>query len=195
MCRIMVGKEFLRKVYSEKRKMLSEKKIRQYSYRIASLFTARFLSPGVKKIHVYLPIKKNAEVDTLFVIQKCFQRKVQVFVPKIVGRDMVSVEIFEHSKTIENSWGIPEPENTDFYKNTDFDIIVVPLLYCDYNGNRVGYGKGFYDRFFSSLFGSGLKVGLNFFSPEERVEDMCPTDVPLDYLITPTEVLSFSGDK
>ena len=66
-----------------------------------------------------------------------------------------------------------------------------PLLYCDDSGNRVGYGKGFYDGFFENLDKDVKKIGVNFFPPKENIEDVFQKDVPLDYLVTPVEVLSF----
>ena len=75
----------------------------------------------------------------------------------------------------------------------DFDYVLTPLLYCDRSGNRVGYGKGFYDGFFETVNSKTLKIGLNFFGPNEIIDDIWKNDIPLDYLITPTEVLSFLG--
>ena len=65
------------------------------------------------------------------------------------------------------------------------------MLYCDNQGNRVGYGKGFYDMFFSKIDHNALKVGVGFFPPEALISDVSEQDIPLDYLVTPTEVLSF----
>ena len=90
----------------------------------------------------------------------------------------------------ENGWGILEPED-DFVEDIKYDVIITPLLYCDNRGNRVGYGKGFYDMFFSKIDRSALKVGVSFFPPVALISDVSEQDVPLDYLVTPTEVLSF----
>ncbi|MGZ5197266.1 MAG: 5-formyltetrahydrofolate cyclo-ligase, partial [Kaistella sp.] len=64
---------------------------------------------------------------------------------------------------------------------------------CDRKGNRVGYGKGYYDGFFESVNPRAVKIGLNFFGPDEVIDDVWENDIPLDYLITPVEVLSFFG--
>ncbi len=66
------------------------------------------------------------------------------------------------------------------------------MLYCDYKGNRVGYGKGFYDSFFETLSEETKKIGVNYFNPEEIIDDVWENDIPLDYLVTPDAVLSFS---
>ncbi|WP_332020468.1 5-formyltetrahydrofolate cyclo-ligase, partial [Kaistella sp.] len=68
-----------------------------------------------------------------------------------------------------------------------------PLLYCDQQGNRVGYGKGYYDGFFETVNVETLKIGISFFGPDEEIDDLRENDIPLDYLVTPAEVLSFLG--
>ena len=75
-----------------------------------------------------------------------------------------------------------------------YDIIITPLLYCDNQGNRVGYGKGFYDRFFMKAK-TQIKIGLSFFPPNEEIADISEADIPLDYLVTPEGVFEFSSFK
>jgi 5-formyltetrahydrofolate cyclo-ligase len=60
---------------------------------------------------------------------------------------------------------------------------------------RVGYGKGFYDQFFENIPAKTKKIGVNYFNPEENIDDVRDNDIPLDYLVTPTAVLSFFGEK
>ena len=72
-----------------------------------------------------------------------------------------------------------------------FDFVLTPLLYCDSKGNRVGYGKGFYDQLFSQLSSKTKKIGVNFFNPDENIDDLWENDIPLDYLVTPEDILSF----
>ena len=73
--------------------------------------------------------------------------------------------------------------------------MITPLLYCDNQGNRVGYGKGFYDSLFENMSSNAQKIGVNFFNPDEIVDDVWEGDIPLDYLVTPTAVLSFGDGK
>ena len=111
--------------------------------------------------------------------------------PKIQGENMNSVEIFPNSELVINSWGIKEPiSNID--ANVELDYVLTPLLYCDQSGNRVGYGKGFYDSFFSRYLEIHKKIGLNFFSPNEGIADVFQKDVALDGLITPSEYIDFT---
>lgn len=186
-------KSTLRKIYLEKRKKLHENDIRSLSKKIFENFISEFTVRENQKVHCFLSIPKKNEVDTNFFLEYFFKNSIRVFVPKVVDEQLISIEITEESALLENSWGIKEPvENIDSGIK-DFDLILVPLLYADSFGNRVGYGKGFYDRFFSEIKPNNLKIGLNFFSPEEAIDDVAPFDIPLDYLATPTAVLSFTG--
>jgi len=68
---------------------------------------------------------------------------------------------------------------------------LTPLLYCDNFGNRVGYGKGFYDQFFSENYKIDKKIGLNFYPPNEIIADVYEKDVQLDDLIIPKGIFNF----
>ena len=92
-----------------------------------------------------------------------------------------------------NNWGISEPVSDEDYGILDYDFVITPLLYCDRQGNRVGYGKGFYDGFFEKVSVETKKIGVNYFNPEENIDDVWENDIPLDYLVTPDAVLSFAG--
>ena len=89
-----------------------------------------------------------------------------------------------------NKYGIPEPINgKEFKKN--IDVIFVPLLAYDKYGNRVGYGKGFYDRFLTTEQARNvIKVGLSFFDPEDKIRTS-KYDEKLDFCVTPKKVFSF----
>ncbi len=58
---------------------------------------------------------------------------------------------------------------------------------------ELGYGKGFYDKFFQTINFDAKKIGVNYFAPTDIIDDISELDVKLDYLITPDEILSFSG--
>jgi 5-formyltetrahydrofolate cyclo-ligase len=71
------------------------------------------------------------------------------------------------------------------------DVVFVPLLAFDKNGNRVGYGKGFYDNFLAKCREDVIKIGLSFFEPEEIIDDVFKTDIRLDYCVTPFGINNF----
>lgn len=176
----------------KKRLALSEDKVNFLSGKILENFLRFFQPVRDQKIHLFLPIKKFNEIDTYLFIKYFFENGIQVFVPKMIEEKLISVELTSETILVQNQWGISEPETDEDSGLNDFDYILTPLLYCDCQGNRIGYGKGFYDRFFSQLNNSECKkIGINFFSPDEKIDDSDKYDVPLDYLVTPEEILSF----
>ena len=66
----------------------------------------------------------------------------------------------------------------------------MPLLTYDLQGNRIGYGKGYYDRFLAQCDSECCFIGLSFFPPEERIPTE-KTDIKLQYCITPEKIYSF----
>jgi 5-formyltetrahydrofolate cyclo-ligase len=91
-----------------------------------------------------------------------------------------------------NKYGIPEPAGNGIEINPmQLDVVVVPLLGCDLNGNRLGYGGGFYDRFLAQCKPDCLKIGLDFYPPLDTKLPSESTDVRLDMLVWPEGVRSF----
>ena len=180
----------LRKRYLEKRKALSNDEVLLLSEKIFEQFCHHFSLDRIKNVHVFLPIQKLNEVNTLLFIDHFWAKGISVFVPKIKDGKMISLPYTRDTELVENSWGILEPKNNQFQEVT-LDLVLTPLLYADAQGNRVGYGKGFYDIFFSNLNYRPIKIGLSFFVPQEIITDVSAEDVRLDYLLTPDATLSF----
>jgi len=93
--------------------------------------------------------------------------------------------------TNQNSWKIPEPAGSEIVAPEALDLVIVPLLCFDARGHRVGYGKGFYDRFLRKCRPDCIKAGLSFFPPIDSIDDVYDDDVPLNACITPTETFRF----
>ena len=71
------------------------------------------------------------------------------------------------------------------------EVVFVPLLAFDTNGNRVGYGKGFYDKFLSECHPNTIKIGLSLFEAETAIEDVISNDIPLTHCVTPTKIMKW----
>ena len=183
-------KKDLRKKYMDLRKTLSKDEVLSLSQKIFENFVLQFNVVENQKVHIFFPIEKLNEINTKIFINYFFVRNIQVFVPKMVGNMIVSIQIKPDSVFLQNSWGILEPESNE-NESDAFDYVITPLLYCDTLGNRIGYGKGFYDKFFAGINLDAKKIGVNYFSPTDSIDDVSLQDVKLDYLVTPTEVLSF----
>lgn len=183
----------LRKKYMQKRKALSIDEAFLLSEKIFKNFIEYFKPSQNQKVHIFIPIEKFKEINTQIFIDYFLSQKIRVFIPKIIETKLISVEIFSDTEYELNSWGISEPVSNEYSGVSDFDFVITPLLYCDSKGNRVGYGKGFYDGFFETISEKTKKIGVNYFNPEENIDDVWENDIPLDYLVTPDAVLSFSG--
>ncbi len=90
-----------------------------------------------------------------------------------------------------NTYNIPEPVDGVPIPNEIIDVVFVPLLAFDEFGHRVGYGKGFYDRFLSQCKAEAIKIGLSFFEAETKIKDAYEGDITLDYCVTPNKVYNF----
>lgn len=186
-------KSDLREKYLKKRESFSKEQVFSLSEKIFRNFTDNFILSENQKVHCFLSIPEKGEVYTQLFLNEFFKRDIRVFVPKIYRKKLISVEITAETPLLKNSWGISEPESNEDSGERDFNYVLTPLLYCDQQGNRVGYGKGYYDGFFETVNAETLKIGLSFFGPDEEIDDLRENDIPLDYLVTPAEVLSFLG--
>ncbi|MCW3162113.1 5-formyltetrahydrofolate cyclo-ligase [Chryseobacterium oryctis] len=181
----------LRKKYILKRKALSTDEAFLLSEKIFENFINYFKLEEGMKIHIFLPILERKEINTQIFIKYFLEHQVRVFVPKVIDGRMINIEISENTQFETSKWGIPEPVSNEDSNEAFFDYVITPLLYCDEEGNRIGYGKGFYDVFFQNISLESKKIGVNYFNPSEVIDDVWENDSPLDYLVTPADVLSF----
>lgn len=186
-------KSDLRKKYLAHKDAMDLEGVEVLSDQIFRNFKNNFPVAAGDKVHIFISIAKFREVDTAVFIDYLRTVHARVFVPKIVNGQMISIELTENTVLKESSWGISEPaENIDSVI-TEYRYVVTPLLYCDRFGNRIGYGKGYYDRFFRNISENSLRIGVSFFPPSEDIGDVQESDVPLHHLILPERILSFSG--
>ncbi len=185
-------KEDIRKKYISLRKNFTSDEVQEMSKKIFELFKENFSVSSGQNVHVFLSIEKFNEVETKFFINYFKKNGASIFLPKMIKGKLIAVELGDEKSLLKNNFGILEPQSLE-NECSHFDLIITPLLYADAEGNRVGYGKGYYDGFFSTINENAVKIGVGFFSPNESVEDIEDHDVTLDYLITPESILSFNG--
>jgi 5-formyltetrahydrofolate cyclo-ligase len=89
-----------------------------------------------------------------------------------------------------NKYGIDEPINAAEIEPSKIDLMIVPLLTFDKNGYRVGYGKGYYDKFIKLCNPNMLKIGFSFFDAC-TINDTNSMDEKLDFCITPEQLYEF----
>lgn len=143
-----------------------------------------------------MPIRKHNEVDT-FSILNYFKHEVpalEIVIPRTNFEKLELVNVlYDHEYTIlgRNKYDIPEPIHGKIISADQIDLVFIPLLAYDKKGNRVGYGKGFYDRFLASCRSDVKKVGLSFFEPVDEISDLNAFDIRLDACISPGKIWEF----
>lgn len=151
---------------------------------------------GIEFLHVFLPIVSMHEPDTRVFVEWAWERipKINIVVSKT---DTQQVRLTHHlykpdSLLRLNSWGIPEVQNGVEVKESKIDAVLIPMLVCDVKGNRVGYGKGYYDRFLSSCRADVMTIGVSFFPPILSINDVSSYDIPLQKCVTPQRTYVFA---
>ncbi len=152
--------------------------------------------PDYHIVHVFMPINKHNEIDTFSILDYLKQEHpmTKIVIPRTDLNKMEILNIlYDHQHTVlrRSSYEIPEPLYGKLIPPEEIDLIFIPLLAFDLKGNRVGYGKGFYDRFLSRCKPDVKKIGLSFFEPVDTIDDVNEFDIPLDACITPYKTWNF----
>jgi 5-formyltetrahydrofolate cyclo-ligase len=187
----MLKKE-LRTKYKALRKAFSEQEIEDLSLAIANHC---LLLPIWDKtyFHIFLPIIEQKEVNTEFILHLLQGKDKEIVISKadFDTREMIHFLLTDNTKIKKNEYNIPEPIDGLEVPTHKINVIFVPLLAYDKTGNRVGYGKGFYDKFLSECKPETIKIGLSFFEPEEFISDIFENDVKLNFCVTPKRICNF----
>lgn len=187
-------KEELRNIYKQKRVNLGNHEMEKMQDLILIRFQQISL-PFLHYLHTYLPMEEQKEVNTYPIIEylRFTNPGVQWVVPKTnaSNRSMKHYIYDENTVLKANHYHILEPENGQLVAPEDIDLVLVPLLSFDVRGNRVGYGKGYYDRFLAQCRKDVIIAGLSFFEAEPEIEDTNEMDIPLTYCITTQKVYEF----
>ncbi|MAP54233.1 5-formyltetrahydrofolate cyclo-ligase [Altibacter sp.] len=186
-----MSKEELRHRYRLRREALASEEIETLSIAIAN--NCLTLPVWEKNyFHLFLSITEKKEVNTEYLLHIIQGRDKSVIVSKsdFSSGDMKHFLLQENTPLRISRYGIPEPTEGIELLPQQIEVVFVPLLAFDRQGHRIGYGKGFYDRFLAQCAPQTIFVGLSFFEPEADIvsESM---DVPLHYCVTPHHVYSF----
>lgn len=182
-------KKELREKYTELRMSLDKKSAGEKSIEIHQHLFASNEFKNSKTIHTYVSMNHRNEVDTFQLISQALKFGKNIVVPRI--EDDVELSHHQISDTghlKRNEWGVPEPTGEGTVEPKDLDLILVPMLSGDRYRNRLGYGKGFYDRFLKQT--NAVRIGLLF--DIQMYDKKLPVnrfDVQLDLLITESGIL------
>ena len=149
-----------------------------------------------KKILFYLPI--HGEVDLTGLFKKFGEGKIaknhkKTFIlPRIKGKQLQLHSIEHLHQTAKGKFNIMEPhQHLPQTKPEELDLILVPGVVFSEDGHRIGYGKGFYDRYLAKCRPEVLKIGFSYFEPVQAIDDLNAFDIPLNFCITTEAVYEF----
>ncbi|EFI42497.1 MULTISPECIES: 5-formyltetrahydrofolate cyclo-ligase [Peptoniphilus] len=184
-----------RKLMSKKRNELSEDYIENSSEKIYE----NFINSDIykKSNHIFIFVSYKKEVNTHKIIKKALKDEKNVYIP-VIDRNTMTMNVsclrdFDSLK--ENYMGILEPTEKDlnFVDPKIIDLVIVPGLAFDKNGYRIGYGGGFYDKFFATIETKPIKLGIGYsmqFVDEVIHDDF---DKALDYFLSENQIYKLGG--
>jgi 5-formyltetrahydrofolate cyclo-ligase len=187
-----MNKALIRKSYKLKRLELSSSDLKEISLKIIVHLTNEF-NFSEKLVNLFLPIQKFNEIDLSPLIDKVLSRKGLICINKTDFKNhSLTPYLFSQQNQLEISdFGIPEPLCGTTVSPSKIHYVIVPMLAFDNNGNRVGYGKGFYDAFLSECNEEATFIGVNHFNDSIQINDIQKHDVALHYVITPEKIYKF----
>ncbi|WP_298238719.1 5-formyltetrahydrofolate cyclo-ligase [uncultured Algibacter sp.] len=182
----------LRKTYKALRKNLFENQIDDLSLAISN----QLLKLPIWEhtfYHIFLAIEEQKEVNTDYILNILSGKDKNILISKSDFKTGAMTHFLLTDNTVikKNNYNIPEPVDGIEISNNKIDVVFVPLLAYDKAGNRVGYGKGFYDKFLAHCKPETTKIGLSFFEAEDETIDIYESDVRLDYCVTPKHFYKF----
>lgn len=140
--------------------------------------------------NVFVFMNSELEPNTEEITGLALMAEKTVAVPKIRGEEMDAKIITPYTNFFTNKFGILEPVAE---KNMDeIDVAVIPMIAFD-GLNRLGHGKGYYDRFLSCH--DCFRIGIAFDIQEHKGIEVTPLDIPLDMLITEKRIITRDGEK
>lgn len=188
-----MNKVTARSIYKAKRQSLTPEAIQVATEVIVSQLLSLEIFKNAQVVHVFIPIANKFEVDTHLLIKAFFKfhPEIKIATSIVSTNDLIHTYINDHTTYKTNAWNIPEPIEQMLLSDKDIDVVFLPLLAFDVKGNRVGYGKGYYDRFLVKCKPDVVKVGLSLFEPTEELIEVDDWDIPLNFAVTPKGIFEF----
>jgi 5-formyltetrahydrofolate cyclo-ligase len=188
-------KQELRKLYLQKRTALTSAQLEDLNKKLLINFFSSVDLSGIKVLHTFLPIEKKNEPNTWLIIDRIKKDfpEIRISIPRVNNQTgLLENFYFENKEQLsKNIWGIVEPKQGIPTEPSDIDIVLIPLLAFDIHGHRVGYGKGFYDKFLKTCSSHSKRIGISLFAPVDKIDNVNDFDEKLDLVIAPEEIFQF----
>lgn len=183
-----MDKKILRKRLIEKRKSLDKVEKAKWDKIISEKIIKSDCFKKAEQVLVFS--STDDEFDTRYIIERCREYYKRVFYPRCIDKDgnMSFLKVDSVGDLTFGSFGILEPKETcKKYIPQDNDLVIVPCLSADRQKNRIGYGKGYYDRFLKDFNGVSISPCYDIL-----LEDEIPTDkydMQINIIVTDKEVI------
>jgi 5-formyltetrahydrofolate cyclo-ligase len=188
----------LRESFRRKRLSLSTEQQSQFASEIAEQAHSRVFQADTKKVGLYLSF--NGELDTHILIQSCWHKGIEVYIPVLhpfSAGHLLFQRYTEKTQMTRNKYGINEPklDVTKILPCKQLDILFTPLVAFDKQGNRLGMGGGFYDRTLSLLLqNASSRTSVVGLAHDLQLSESLPIeawDIPLPAVLTPSRLYRF----
>ena len=186
-------KEDIRRSLLKRRRSLLKGDQKQNSRKINTQLINEIEGRDLKKILVYQPVDNEPSINKT--IELSWQKNIEVYIPKVVSKDEIIINRFrKESNMSNNKYGIKESDDLETAEFNEIDVAVLPLVGIDVNGFRLGYGGGYYDRFFDQkgeLARKPFIIGLGYAFQILEISFAENHDLKFDLVITEKGVLKF----
>ena len=186
-------KEDIRRSLLKRRRSLSKKELKQVSCEINAHLINEIQNRDLKKILVYQSIDNEPSIEQT--TELAWQKDIEVYIPKVISKEKIIINrLRKNSSYSKNKFGIKESNDLDTVELAEIDLAVLPLVGIDINGFRLGYGGGYYDRFFhqeSELSRKPFIIGAGYSFQVLEVSFAEDHDLKCDSVITEKGVLKF----
>ena len=186
-------KEDIRRSLLKRRRSLPEKVLKQVSREINTHLANEIQNRDLKRILLYQSIDNEPSIKET--IELAWQKDIEVYIPKVISKEKIIINrLRKNSSCSKNKFGIKESNDSNTVELNEIDLAVLPLVGIDINGFRLGYGGGYYDRFFnqgSELSRKPFIIGTGYAFQILEVSFAEGHDLKYDSVITEKGVLKF----
>jgi 5-formyltetrahydrofolate cyclo-ligase len=191
-----MNKKELRILFNEKRNQLTHSQKEKFDDLILIKFQ-RFHLPYYEFLLSFWPMDDRNEINTHPITDFLYFQNpgLQLAYPvtDFSTHEMKAIAVNDETEFKENKYSILEPVSGEIIAPDEIDVILMPLLAFDKKGYRVGYGKGFYDRYLSKCRDEVIKIGMSYFEPVDEISDVSVHDIKMNYCVTPEQIYEFNG--
>lgn len=174
----------LREQVSESKRKYSAEELQEMSQEVLAVLEITGKFGDARKICIYNAMA--GEVETRFFVDKWMREK-EFYFPVVDGQDIVLRKVAEDTVYEKSPIGVYEPVGENFQDYKKLDLIVVPGVAFDRQCNRLGRGKGYYDRFLAET--NVHKIGICF---DFQLFDSIPVaeyDVKMDMIVSENDLI------